>query len=468
MNDLRKFLLASFILVLIFSAVGCESGEAVPTALSVDTRFQQFYDLQGGEQVLGPALVPMFNDGTRQMLLTENAQLIYDEQLPTGERYNFEKLGLLFGYQDPVLPIPEQPGIRYLNGHVVYAEFVPLFDQLGGVRFAGNPLTEVRLNTEKNRYEQYFEKLGFYRNLGDPENTVHLLPYGLIACQKKYPETGCQQGLQDAIINPQAYLPQPFVSTFERLGEAFTGKPLSQPYLAPDGRLEQIYENLVLSMDVNNLRTIGLRDLPVRVGISAELAVPMLNDPLMAFIQLDSASNLGHNVPKAFLEYIAAHGGNDLSGLPISELNDVNGLRRQCFTNYCLDFDSQAPAGANIHPVPLGYEYQRLQGYLPAEFNLRTWEARPILAPGEAQIVGVMVYNATPSQPVANLQPTLEVSLPNGSRQKLVFPPTGAGGTAYLTVTLAEAKAGETIVYEVCAAQPGSVPTCSKEAWLVK
>lgn len=458
---------AVIISILVFSSVGCD-GTPEPQS-TIDTRFSQFYDLQGGESVLGKAIAPVFSDGTSQMQYTSNALLIYNENLPSGERFNFEKLGVLFDQQDPRLPVPEQQGIRYINGHVVYAEFVPLFEQLGGVRFVGNPLTEVRLNTEANRYEQYFEKMGFYRNLAEPENEVHLLPYGLIACRKSHPELGCKSdGLNDAMINPNSYLPQPFMSTVKRLGETFTGAPLSQPYLSADNRLEQIYENIVLSMDPNNFRDIGLRDLPVRIGLSAEPLVAPLGDPLMVFVQLDAVGNLGHNVPNAFLKFIATHGGPDLSGPPTSELYEINGIRRQCFTNYCLDYDPQAPAGANIRLAPLGYEYGRLMEFIPAQFNLRVWEIEPIIAPGKAQAIGVMVYNITPNQPVANLEPTLELTLPEGEKQKLVFPPTTANGTAYLNIPLAEIKSGATITYEVCASQPGSTPICVKDAWLVK
>jgi hypothetical protein len=458
---------ASLILVLLFASYGCADEATQPGSQQVDTRFRDFYDLQGGGAVLGPAIAPMFSDGTRQLQYTLNALLIYDEQLPPGERFNFEPLGSRFGYQDPVLPIPEQPGIRYLNGHVIFAEFVPIFDKLGGLRFAGNPLTEVRLNTAENRYEQYFEKLGFYRKLADPAGTVHLLPYGLIACRANQSETGCE-GPEGMTIDPKAYLPQPFVSTFERLGEDFTGKPLSQPYLAADGRLEQVYENLVLSMEPSQVRTIGLRDLPARVGVAVEQAVPALNDPLMVFIELQPGSGLGHNIPRAFLEYIAAHGGNDLAGPPISELREVNGLRRQCFTTYCLDYDPQAPTSANIQLAPLGYEYQKLQGFVPAQLGLRVWEVRPVLRSGEVQTVGVMVYNSTPNQPLANVQPTLELTIPDGEGQNLVFPPTNGGGTSYLNVKLAQAKPGMTIIYKVCVTQPGSGPVCSQDSWLVQ
>lgn len=467
MNFLTKVLQASSILVLLLASFGCDSEPNPSGSQPVDLRFREFYDLQGGDEFLGPAIAPMFSAGTRQMQFTLNALLVYDEQLAPGERFNFEPLGLKFGYQDPVLPIPEQPDLRYLNGHVIFTEFVPTFDKLGGLRFVGNPLTEVRLNTAENRYEQYFEKLGFYRLLADPVGTVHLLPYGLIACRETQPEVGCA-GPEGLTVDPQAYLPQPFLSTFERLGEDFVGKPLSQPTVAPDGRLEQVYENVVLAMEPSQVRTIGLRDLPIRVGVVVEPAVLAMNDPGMVFMELQPGSGLGHNVPRGFLEYIAAHGGNDLAGVPISELREVNGLRRQCFTNYCLDFDPQAPEGANIRPAPLGYEYQKLQGFVPAQLGLRIWEVRPILGVGEVQTVGVLVYNLTPNQPLANLQPTLEVTLPNGVRQNLVFPPTNAAGTAYLTLTLPEATPGMTIIYTICANQPGGAPACSQDSWLVQ
>lgn len=456
---------AVFGVVLFLELTGCAEPQKPESA--VDARFRPLYDSEGGEAVLGKALAPMFVDGGRQMQFTDNALLIYDEQLPVGERYNFVPIGTVLGQKDVSLPELEQTGLRYLNGHIIFAEFVPLFDQLGGVRFVGNPLTEVRLNTEFNRYEQYFEKLGFYRNLAEAENMVHLLPYGLIACRQYYPAMACEGALQDAIPDSTS-LPQPFVSTIARLGEDFAGAPLSPPSRAADGLLEQIYENIVLTMAPNGLRTITLRNLPARVGLNAEPLVGQVQDPLMVFVQLDPGNNLGHNVPKAFLEYIASHGGNDLSGPPISELRDVNGIWRQCFTNYCLDYDPHSPQGVNIHPAPLGYEYQRLQGFLPTDFNLMVWESKPIIAPGETQVIGVMVYNATPQQPVTNLQPTLKVFAPGKEMQTFQFPPTSASGSAYVEVSLPEIGTGMIISYEVCALQPGSATVCVKESWLVK
>jgi hypothetical protein len=422
----------------------------------------------GGANLLGNPIAPSFSDGKRLLQFTENVLMAYDESLPPGERFNFEPLGLSFQVQDQGLPVSgEQPNIRYLNGHIIFADFVPLFDQLGGVRFVGNPLTEVRLNTEKSRYEQYFEKMGFYRTLDN--NQVHLLPYGLAACRQTQSQLGCQSNIPDAIIESSEYLPQPFLSTVEQLGEKFTGAPLSQPYLATDGRLEQIYENVVLAVDPNDMSTVSLRDLPLRIGLTPQpLAVPS-TDELMVFLQLDPNDiSLGHNIPRPFLEYVAMHGGTELSGPPISELYEENGIRRQCFTNYCLDYDPAAPREAQIHLAPLGYLYQSAQTYSTADFNLRVWETDAVITGGQEQVVGVMVYNGTPNQPMKDVQPTLSLTLPGGENQSMVFPPTSAGGTSYLNINLPQVRAGATVTYEVCASQPGATPVCVKESWLVR
>jgi len=467
---IKKFTLVFFLGMLVIGLVGC-GGEAnvenTAAGVGIDARFSEFYNLLGGEGQFGKALGPAFQQDAKIMQYTENTLLVYDEGLPSGERFNFEPLGIAFQISDPPLPAPEnQPDVRYLNGHVVFADFVPLFDQLGGVRFVGNPLTEVRWNAEQSRYEQYFEKMGFYQRRG--EEQVYLLPYGLIACRGRQTEPGCSTIVADAIIASNEYLPQPFLSIVQRLGQDFTGAPLSEPYRAADGMLEQVYENVVLAVDPGNLRTISLRPLPLLTGYQPGPLAPPSSDPRMVFFLLDPANNLGHNIPKPFLEYIAAHGGNELAWPPIGEMFEENGILRQCFTNYCLDFDSSAPAGSQIRPTPLGHTYLRRQNYLPAQMRLVVWESQSVVAPGEQQVLGVMVYNDTPAQPMQNIEPTLELFLPDGSVREMIFAPTSAGGTTYLTIQQQGIKAGQTVNYKVCVTQPGGAQVCVAESWLAR
>ncbi len=464
----KNFTVVFFVQIIAIALMGC--GQAARVAKmtpgpAIDSRFHEFYNLLGGEAQLGKALGPAFQQNGKTYQYTENVLLVYDESLPTGERFNFEPLGLTFQISDPPLPAPaNQPDVRYLNGHVVFADFVPLFDQLGGARFVGKPLTEVRWNAEQSRYEQYFEKMGFYQRQGQTQ--IYLIPYGLIACRERQTEPGCSLTAADAMIASTEYLPQPFLPIVQRLGQDFTGTPLSEPYRASDGMLEQIYENVVLAVDPANLRTIGLRPLPLLTGYQPGPLAPPISDHRMVFFPLDQGNHRGHNVPKPFLEYIAAHGGNELAGQPMGELFEEKGIRRQCFTNYCLDFDPAAPPGAQIRPTPLGHTYLRQKNYLPAQMRLVAWETQSTVAPGGQQVLGVMVYNDTPAQPMQNIEPTLELFLPDGSVRKMTFPPTSAGGTTYLSVQLSDIKTGETVNYKICITQPGGAPVCVTESWL--
>lgn len=453
----------------VMGLMGCaDEIPASQQAVAIDVHFSEFYTLMGGVRTLGDGIGPVFQNGTRLMQFTENSLMSYDEILPLGERFNFEPLGTKLPVADPGLPLAEnQPGSRYLNGHVIFANFTALYDQLGGVRFVGKPLSDVRLNQEKNRYEQYFEKMGFFQVVGDTNEQVSLLPYGLIVCRQSHPEQGCSTQQADAIIEADKYLPEPFIAFTQRMGSDFSGQPLSRPFTTPDGLIEQIYGNIALVVDPKHPETIHLRNLPELTGMQTSPMTNAIQDQLMAFLPIDPATNLGHNVPVPFLEYIANHGGAELSGIPTSELFDINGIRRQCFTNYCLDYDPVAPANAQIRPAPLGRIYLGLQNYTPARINLSTWETYPSLPPGKEQIVGVMVYNTTPSQPMKDIEPSIEISLPDGSTQSFRFPPTSASGTAYLSINLPKVASGETVTYKVCVSQPGSTDSCSSESWLV-
>lgn len=468
MGALKNFVRIMFLGIFAASLLGCAQSDQAntPNRIEIDSRFIEFYNLMGGERTLGKALGPAFPKDEKIYQYTENVLMVYDESKPIGERFNFEPLGISFQISDPALPASEnQPETRFINGYIIPAEFVTFFDQLGGVRFAGYPLTQVRWNPEQSRYEQYFEKIGLYYREGVPG--VYLLPYGLISCRARQAEPGCSALSADAIISTE-YLPQPFLPIIKRLGQDFTGAPLSEPYRAADGMLEQVYENVVLAVDPGNLRTIGLRPLPLLIGYEPGPLAPPSSDPRMVFFPLDPLNNLGHNIPKPFVEYIAAHGGNELAWPPIGELFEENGILRQCFTNYCLDYDSAAPAGSQIRPTPLGHTYLRRQNYLPAQIRLVVWENKSVIAPGEQQVLGVMVYNDTPSQPMQNIEPTLELYLPDGSLKQMTFAPTSEGGTTYLTIQLPGIKAGQTVNYKVCVTLPGSAPVCVTESWLVR
>ena len=458
-NRSMNFALGLFLAMLLLPA--CGSSTPTPGSTSVDVRFREFYDLQGGIELLGKPISEAFNRDGFQYQVFESGIMVFKPSEPHGEQFNFLPLATKFIKEDSINNELEKTGQRFVGGHIIYDEFVATFDRLGGLRFVGRPISEVRKNDEESRYEQYFEKLGFYRMFSDPPGTVRLLPYGQMECHRD-PGLGCNGDFPNAI--PHVIPPQPFLSTVQRLGEILTGKPLSQVYLAPDNKLEQIYENIVLVFDPDRPRMIEFRPVPELVDIEKQPAVLPRSDPGLSFWQ--TADGLGYNVPIAFLEFIAKHGGTELSGDPITELMVINGLRRQCFTNYCLEYNPDAPKEQQIRPAALGYEYSRRNGFSMPELQLRIWENMAVIEPGKPQIVGVLVYNKTPDWPLYDVQPVLTVNLDGKTPEKFIFPPTLQSGVSFLEIPAGKIKG--LIEYEVCVSWVGTDPICAKDSWIVK
>ncbi|MEJ2348836.1 MAG: hypothetical protein P8Y03_03525 [Anaerolineales bacterium] len=252
---LKKSLLTTFLL-LVLATGACgrdrdlkpapEVRVPTPGALEntylVDPVFEDFYESLGGFDTLGPALTPLQNSGGLNIQYVQSALLLFDAQATQAERYRLAPLGIVFGIAEPAVPNPGVPDSRYVNGHVIYADFMPLYEQLGGARLAGRPLTEARYNPDKARIEQYFENLGFYRLENDPSGDVRLLAYGAFACDQR-----CRyQPPPASIPSLRPLLPEPFSTEVARLGLNFVGRTLSEPYINSDGQLEIIFENLVL------------------------------------------------------------------------------------------------------------------------------------------------------------------------------------------------------------------------------
>jgi hypothetical protein len=388
----------------------------------VDPIFNSFYAYLGGEEVLGPAITPLLVSGNLKSQYVEAGLMISDPQAPESERHRLAPLGLVLGISEPPIPAPADPNLRFMNGHVIYPEFVQFYEKLGGAQFVGRPLTEARHNPEKNRTEQYFENLGFYRLDWDEPGTVRLLAYGAFACDQR-----CRyQAPTASIPGLRAILPEPFASKAARLGLNLLGRTLSEPHLAEDGQLEVIFENVVLVIapdeaepaplsfqiwlpqllqaageaDREQVRfsihiwlpvaLLGRPDEPAReeVVVSVHLFLPLVFNgppaepelvslrPIVALLDIPAQppvprnpdplmnfyavdGELGYNVPVLLNDWILRNGGLEVSGLPTGEMTALgNGVYRQCFTNLCLELDTLAPAGQQLRPAALGVLYK--------------------------------------------------------------------------------------------------------------
>lgn len=179
---IRKYIL--FALIMISAVVsGCNvdttsKASSKSNKTDVDFRFREFYDWLGGEEILGPVISSKFGSEGYEYQYTAAVLMVYVPSEVDNQRYKLAPLGLELGIAEP----PLTPNLS--DSHEIYPGFLNLYNQIGGVRYTGLPITEAHYNAEKNRVEQHFENLGFYHLETDVEG-VRLLHYGAWKCGKQ-------------------------------------------------------------------------------------------------------------------------------------------------------------------------------------------------------------------------------------------------------------------------------------------
>jgi hypothetical protein len=335
--------------------------------------FQEFYSFLGGQDTLGVALTPVIIEGNVQKQYVDSALMLYNPELPASEQYALAPLGELLGMWDQPVASGDLPGALVVDGFIVYEGFVPLYEQLGGRRYVGRPLTGVRYAAEQNRVEQYFQNLGFFLDLDDPSE-VRLMAYGQLSCGEI---CDAPAGNPSAIIQIELPYGEPFISTVSRLGDGFAGRRLAGPFQAADGSLEVIYENLVLYANPDQSQPAAARPILALMGMTPDPLTTRLDNPNIMFYGIDG--EFGYNVPIFFSDFISKHGGFEFVGQPIAEIKmQADGSGMQCFANACLRYF----AGGGVSPLPMGAEYKALVYDQPiiepvaaaSEIRIRVWE----------------------------------------------------------------------------------------------
>jgi hypothetical protein len=420
----------------------------------------------GGVERLGPAISPPTVTGEYLYQYLQNALLVRTTQVTGHKRIQLAPLGLQMAVDEPPVPPPNDSDALYVGGHAIYPEFVPLYQQLGGLQVVGRPLTEVRYNPEKARLEQYFENLGFYRLDRDPPGAVRLLAYGAFVC-----DLACRfRAPQASIPTRQGTVPEPFASAVARLGPSFVGRVISPPYLASNGLPQVIFDHLVLYADGDR---VFARPIVETLGfLPHPLAAPMDDDRVVFYPIQDG---LGHNIPTVFSDYLAQHGGLDIAGPPISELFLYReGVYRQCFTNLCLDYHRNAPQGHQIRPTPLGMTFkaerytevveQNLAPQTAQSLTVRLSETRPIVNSQQDQEIHIYVFKG--KEPQARYEASIFITLPDGSEKEMRLLPTDETGHTTIRLRPIQAPNGTIIPYRVCLV--GFNPDdCIRESFLI-
>jgi len=483
-GKLRRILFSVLFLIIPSISAACTGGLALSPAtirqaeaFPVDTTFKEFYQALGGNEVLGPAISALEIRNTFQCQFTERALMCFNPAATGVGRFILYPLGRELNIQEDehLSSAAMDTNSRVVDGIVIYEKFIPLYDRLYGARYVGRPLTELRINQELHRAEQFFENVGFYQDLNDPNGPVYLIPYGAYLCGGK-----CSYRLNEYWSIVKSNLTeQPFAQSITELGgpSAF-GSVLIKPRIASDGMLEQVYTNVAFASPQNDTRLARMRPLPIILGYEVQSLAEMIRHDQLVFYEI--RSGLGHNVPRLFHDFILQHGGRDVSGQPISEvqlIKDQN-IYQQCFENYCLIYDPAASEGMRVHLAPLGEEY--IKRFPPPEefqvenvfsagaISLLVSADKPTLNDNESQIVRIMIRHKETGQPIERVEATLVLNYQDSSPIRFFLPPSDSRGMAMVEIPAQPGLAnGTRLSYQVCLNLPSEEPICAIDSYLI-
>jgi hypothetical protein len=464
--------LVAMLLIGVLSACASSLNPSSTSTFPVDSTFTDFYREMGGMDSLGPAISSAFSKDGIAYQYVVSGLMVYNPNQPALQRYHFSPLASSeWDIHGLVEPAPDDPGTAYANGHQIWEEVVSFYKQYGP-DILGLPVTSVTANDAKQRYEQYFEGLGFYRNYTDPPGEIHLMPYGIWMCG-----SNCPYHIPDSTPPAGSYTrdhsetEQLFLQASERLGYGFTGAPLEPPRLGADGLYEMAFENAVLFIDPAADNQARLRPLPEWLGIQAEKPGREVQADWLSFYIVKDG--LGFNVPNPFISYINDHGGTNYSGIPIAEYRSLSdGGYSQCFTNLCLEFHPTAPQALKIRPHPLGVEYLNLGenvsasgSILPDALQINVWEDAPLIPSGHSQ--GINIQATQDKTPVSGLRFSLVVTQPNGITKTYTLDPTGEDGKTHLDLDPINGPNGAIVQYEVCVIGEVSPQICFSRSYTI-
>jgi hypothetical protein len=427
-----------------------------PGMVQIDSLFRDLFTKLGGEDNLGYAIskpLPYPNGILCQYTL--NAKLCFNPAGKTdAERFYLERLVWKFTFLK-IPPLNAPPP-------VIYEGFVEMYKQFSETQYAGAVVTEVFKNLEKGRLEQYFERVGFYTLLNDPQKTVHLLSYGALACSEECSKVPPGVNAIDPKDTRGALL---FAKIIDRLGGyGVFGSPISVPYLAKDGNIQQVLENIVIYMIPTNPQKLNLRHLPLEMNMPRANPGPRLYGIEKNMVFHVIKDNLGFHIPIWFDQFIAQHGGKEISGAPLSEPYELvvanRRVARQCFENYCLDFLIGGNSVKDVSMVPLGVEYLKTQdpsvALKPIVFSRSTVtlmpsKLKPEISTRERQTIQlVLSQKASQPQPISGVESIVSIEMPNGKIDSFWLPPTDINGISEVILPALENAQNGHIIFTIC------------------
>jgi hypothetical protein len=481
-RKLKILLFVSLAMLLSLVISGCDiapdNGKGgAPHVVPVETTFKELYETLGGEKTLGPAISGLeTRDDNLQCQFTETVFMCINSASTDSSRFSLYHLGTDLGIREDshLAATTAPPGARVVKGFVIYEKFLPLYDKLFGARYVGDPLTDLRINYDSNRIEQFFANVGFYQPLDDPNAPVSLVPYGAYLCGHdcSYDSEGYWSTVKGNLVE------QPFAQSIARIGGTTVfGSPLLQPEWK-DGYVEQVYTNVVFYAPQDNLSQVQLRPLPQMLGYQVESPATRKSHDQLVFYEFENG--LGHNVPLPFDDFMANHGGPDLAGRPLGEVRPVHGseLLQQCFENYCLVYDKYASDPLKVRLSPLGANYLEttqvddslriVNMFSPDRIAVLVSVDKPTIDAGDEQYARMVVLQRSDAEPLERVEATLVLSLEDNTTVRYYLPPTDSNGMAVVVIPpQAGVTHGSRLQYQVCLNLPSEQPICNLGSYLI-
>jgi hypothetical protein len=148
-------------------------------------------------------------------------------------------------------------------------------------------------------------------------------------------------------------------------------------------------------------------------------------------------------------------------------------VNRQCFTKLCLEYHRLAPDSLRIRPVGLGYIYREIYLRLPLPTptpslqitDLTTWEAYPLLAADQTQVIYAAVYDN--NIPVSNVELRLTLTMPDGKVVTKIMPLTDQNGQTFVQLESLVAPNGTLVPYQVCIVSVAVSKLCEDERFVL-
>lgn len=438
----------------------CSRATPIPSAggddsFPPDAVFETFLSANGGSSVFGPALEPARRNGQRARQTFLNAQLVYDPGMPQGAQVTLAPLGDTLGLAEPPVAPPADSSARYFasTGHSLYGGFVATYDQLGGERVVGPPISEVEF--VGGRIFQSFANLSLYREASDSPSQVRLTALGLASTPDRR--------MDSRYVLPPGLRARPFGLFLDQYGaEQVFGRALSDPYASGDGALEQVYERAVLYAPADSPGEVRLRPLGAAIGPASPPVTVSSETVGLYFPQT------GHYVLWAFADFFRSHGGEKVLGLPLDEAAPVAGVLTQRFENVILEYHYELPPQLAVQLAALGRTYQQDNGSAPTPHpvvlpsptampatcsgpvTIHTHTTYPILPAGTPQQISLQIL-AEDGSPLAGLTPMVVVHGPRGDTYPAA-PATDVDGKTEFSVRVDDVNPGEIVNYEVVVA----------------